>query len=144
MRAVQETLAGLFVLAAFTHLLQESEPGTLRHYGCLVILIGTGFIVGVVWAYTLSYTLLRNHPAGDLSFWREAFGAQARLLRWAPLWYCTPICLGGILFAAPTSRWELVPFAMVAAMFLAVCVGIAWLNRCATAQLDASAALLTA
>ena len=89
-RAIQESVAALIVLIAFGAILPRSAVGSARYYGCLLILVGTGFIAGVVWSYALSYRLLRSHPAGDAGFWREAFHAQARLHRLVPLWYCAP------------------------------------------------------
>src|SRR5688572_7381429 len=87
-RAIQESVAAVFVLVAFAALLQHSAVGSPRYYGCLLILVGTGFIAGVVWSFALSYRMLRTHAASDTSFWREAFASQARLLRWVPMWYC--------------------------------------------------------
>jgi hypothetical protein len=113
------------------------------YYGCLLILVGTGFIAGVVWSYALSYQLLQSHPASDVGFWREALHAQARLLRLVPLWYCTPLGVGAILFAAPAAVWEVVPFLMVASVFIVVIAGITWLNRRAAVCLDEAASLLT-
>jgi hypothetical protein len=89
----QESVAALIVLIAFGAILSQSAVGSARYYGCLLILVGTGFIASVVWSYALSYRLLRSHQAGDAGFWREAFHAQARLLRLVPLWYCAPIGL---------------------------------------------------
>ena len=124
-RAIQESVAALIVVIAFGAILPGSAVGSARYYGCLLILVGAGFIAGVVWSYALSYRLLRSHPASDAGFWREAFHAQARLLRLVPLWYCAPIGVGGVLFIAPTAAWEFVPFLMVAALFVIVFAGIA-------------------
>jgi hypothetical protein len=143
-RAIRESVAALIVLIAFGALLPGSAVGSARYYGCLLILVGTGFIGGAVWSYALSYQLLRSHPASDTGFWGEAFHAQARLLRLVPLWYCAPLGVGGILFIAPTAVWELVPFLMVAGMFVVVFAGITWLNRRAAACIEESAKLLRA
>lgn len=143
-RAIQESVAALCVLIAFGAILQHIQPGTPRYYGCLVILIGTGFIVGVVWSYALSYKLLRSHPASDVGFWRAAFHAQASLLRGVPLWYCGPICAGGILLGTPTAPGEFVLFLIIAGSFGLVFAGITWLNRRAAAQIDGDALQLTA
>src|SRR5262245_2498467 len=128
-RAVQESVAALIVLIVFGAIVQGSAAGSATYYGCLLILIGTGFIAGVVWSNALSYRLLRSHPADDTGFWREAFQAQARLLRLAPYWYCAPIGVGLLLFIAPTTMAELVPFGIVGTIFMVVFAGIAWLNR---------------
>src|SRR5438552_3285540 len=80
-RAIRESAAAFFVLIAFTAILAHSEVGSPRYYGCLIILVGTGFIAGVVWSYALSYQLLRSHSPSDVGFWCEAFHAQAKLLR---------------------------------------------------------------
>ena len=142
-RAIQESVAALIVLFVFGAILQGSAAGSATYYGCLLILVGTGFIAGVVWSYALSYRLLRSHPASDAGFWREAFHAQARLLRLAPLWYCAPLGVGAILFVAPTAASELVPFLMLAGIFIAVFACIAWLNRRAAACIENAAMLLT-
>ena len=143
-RAIQESVAAVIVLIAFATILTHSEVGSSRYYGCLIILVGTGFIAGVVWSYALSYQLLRSHSATDVGFWREAFNAQANLLRLVPLWYNAPICAGGILFVAPTSPAELIPFLMGASVFAAVFAGITVLNRHGANKIDEMANRLTA
>lgn len=143
-RAIQESVAAIAVLIAFAALLQHSEIGSPRYYGCLIILVVTGFIVGVVWSYALSCQLLRSHPASDVGFWHEAFHAQAKLLRLAPLWYCAPICVGAIVFCAPTVPCDFLPFLIVAAIFATVFGGVAWLNRRAAVKIEEAGAQLTA
>jgi hypothetical protein len=142
-RAIQESAAAVFVLIAFAALLAHSEVGSPKYYGCLIILVGTGFIAGVVWSYALSYQLLRSHASSDVGFWREAFQAQARLLRLVPFWYCAPLCAGGILFAAPTSPAELAPFLIVAAAFAAVFAFCTVLNRRGADKIDEMTSQLT-
>jgi len=142
-RAIQESVAAVIVLIVFGAILSRSTVGSPSYYGCLLILVGTGFIAGVVWSYALSYRLLRSHPAGDVDFWREAFHAQARLLRLAPLWYCAPLGVGGILFITPTAVAEPVPFLIFAGIFVVFFAGVAWLNRRAAACIDDAARLLT-
>lgn len=107
-------------MTGFGAILPQSAVGSARYSGWLLILVGTGFIAGVVWSYALSYQLLRSHPAGDVGFWREAFHAQARLLRLVPLWYCAPLGVGGILFIAPTAVEEFVAFLMVVGIMVVV------------------------
>jgi hypothetical protein len=138
-RAIQESVAALFVVIAFAAFLRHSELGSPRYYGCLLILVGSGFIAGVVWSFALSYQMLRTHSASDTAFWREAFHSQAKLLRLAPLWYCAPIFAGLLLFAAPTAAWEIVPFLMLTAVFAIILAGIIWINRKAAAQIEAQA-----
>ncbi len=140
-RAIQESVAALVVLIAFGTILPGIAVGSVRYYGCLLILVGTGFIAGVVWSYALSYQLLRSHPASDAGFWREAFHAQARLLRLVPLWYCAPLGAGGILFIAPTAG-EFVPFLMLLGIFIVVFAGVTWLNRRAAVCIENAAMLL--
>lgn len=142
-RAIQESVAAVIVLIAFAAILAHSEVGSPRYYGCLIILVGTGFIAGVVWSNALSYQLLRSHSASDVGFWKEAFQAQAKQLQLVPLWYCAPICSGGILFAAPTTPGEFVPFLIVAAVFTVVFAGITWLNRRAATKIAEAATQLT-
>ncbi len=141
-RAIQESVAAAIVLAAFTAILIYSEVGSLRYFGCLLILVGTGFIAGVVWSFALSYQLLRTHPVTDSLFWREAFQSQARLLRYVPLWYCGPLAVGCMLFIAPTQPYELFPFLLVAAVLNLVFAGVIWLNRKAAARLEEQATQL--
>jgi hypothetical protein len=142
-RAIQESVAALFVLMFFGALLPGSAGGSSMYYGCLLILVGTGFVAGVVWSHALSYRLLRSHPAGDGGFWREAFYAQARLLRLVPLWYCAPLGVGAILFIAPKGVEEWVPFLMVAGIFLVVFAVVIWVNRRAALCIEETAKLLT-
>jgi hypothetical protein len=142
-RAIQESVAALVVLIAFGAILSQVAVGSAAYYGCLMILVGTGFIAGVVWSYALSYRLLRSHPANDTGFWREAFHAQAQLLRLVPLWYCGPIFVGGLLFIAPTAMEEFVPFLIIACIFIVVFASIIWLNRQAAVCIEESARLLT-
>lgn len=141
-RAIQESVAAVIVMVAFTAFLRQSEPGSPRFYGCLLILIATGFIVGVVCSFALSDRLLRSHPATESDFWREAFHSQARLLRLVPLWYLAPLLPGMILFAAPSNRADLFPFLIVAGIVGTVFAAIAWLNRRAAARIDEQAAQL--
>ena len=142
-RAIQESVAALIVVIFFGAILSGSAVGSASYYGCLLILVGAGFIAGVVWSYALSYRLLRSHPAGDAGFWREAFHAQARLLHLVPLWYCAPLGVGGLLFVAPKAVEEFFPFLIVAGMFIVVFAGVIWLNRKAADCIDDAARLLT-
>jgi hypothetical protein len=142
-RAVRETVAGVFVIFFCTYLLQHSEPGTSRYYGGLLGLVSTSFVLGVIWSYTLSYHLLRTHPASDTAFWREAFFAQARLLRLVPLWYLAPLCSSMLLvFASAPGQFSAVAMRLLglAALF----AGVTWLNRAAAIKLEESAATLVA
>ena len=141
-RAVQESAAAVLVLVAFAAILAHSEVGSPRYYGCLMILVGTGFIGGVVWSYALSYQLLRSHAPSDVGFWREAFHAQAKLLRLVPLWYCAPICVGGIIFSAPTSPDQLVSFCIAAAVWVAMFAFCTLLNRSGADKIDEMASQL--
>ncbi len=141
-RAVQESLACLVIVAGFGFVLQQTQAGTPRHYGCLLILVSAGFIAGVVWSFALSYSLLRTHPASDASFWREAFHAQARLLRLVPLWYLAPLLTGFLLFSAPMRDGEVAPFLVAVSVAVLVFGGLTWLNRRGAAQLEVAAACL--
>jgi len=141
-RAIQESAAAIVVVIGFAAILAHSEVGSPRYYGCLIILVATGFIAGVVWSYALGYQLLRSYSASDVAFWREAFYAQAKLLRLVPLWYCAPCCTGGILFIAPTRPIEIVPFLIGAAVVAVVFAGVTWLNRSAANRIDVAATQL--
>jgi len=142
-RAIQESVGALIVMFFFGALLPGAAVGSPMYYGCLMILVGTGFIAGVVWSYALSYRLLRSHPADDVVFWRAAFQTQARLLRMVPLWYCAPLSAVAMLFIAPKTVEESVAFLMVAGIFAVVFVAIIWINRRAAACIEESAKLLT-
>jgi hypothetical protein len=141
-RAIVESIAVLVVVAAFGALLPASEPGSPRFFGCLVIIVGAGFIAGVVWSYALSYRLLRDHTAADSAFWREAFHAQSRLLRLVPLWYLAPLLVGLLLFVAPSDRFEIPAFLVMLPLAAAIFAAITWLNRRVASQIDAQAAQL--
>ncbi len=78
-RAWTESIACVMVLIAFAWILQSSQTGSPRYYGCLLILVGTGFIAGVIWSFTLGYKLIEAHPVSDLGFWRAAFQTQANI-----------------------------------------------------------------
>jgi hypothetical protein len=143
-RAIRESIAGILVILAFAYLLQHVLPGTARYYGCLVILVSTPFVLGVIWSHTLSYHLLRAHSVSDSAFWQEAFAAQARLLRAAPLWYLAPLCSGMLLVFVSAAPGH---FTRVAGsiLFVAILFGaVTWLNRTEAAKIEESAATLIA
>ena len=141
-RAIQESVAAVVVLIAFSRILQDCAVGSPKYYGCLLILVGTGFIVGVVWSFALSFRLLRTHPASDSGFWREAFHSQARLLRLVPIWYLAPIGAGAVLFVVPKEPYEILPSLIVATFFAVVFAFVIWLNRLAARTLEEHAARL--
>jgi hypothetical protein len=143
-RAVRESIAGVLVILTFAYLLQHALPGTARYYGCLLILVSTPFVLGVIWSHSLSYRLLRTHSASDSAFWQEAFTAQARLLRSVPLWYLAPLCSGMLLVFLSAAPGH---FTYVAGNILVVAAlfgGVTWLNRAAAAKIEQSAATLLA
>ena len=142
-RAIRESAAGVLVIFAFTYSLQHSVPNTARYYGCLLVLVSAAFVLGVIWSHTLSYHLLRTHPANDSAFWREAFVAQAHLLRLVPLWYLAPLCSGILLvFASAPGQFSSVVMRIV--LLGAVFAGVTLLNRTAANKLDENAATLAA
>jgi hypothetical protein len=138
-RAVQESVAAIIVIIAFAYYLQQATVGSAAYYGCLVVLVGSGFIAGVIWSFTLSYRLLRVHPATDSVFWQEAFLTQARLLRLVPLWYLAPICTGILLCSAPTGPGEYAGFLISLGVVVMLFGGITWLNRHTAAKIEADA-----
>lgn len=138
-RAVRESVACVFVLIAFAYFLQHAPIGSAKYYGCLVILVSTGFILGVVWAFTISRRVAQRHPATDSIFWREAFETQAKLLRFVPLWYAAPLTTGAILFIAPTSPDKFAFFLLELAIVGAVFVGVTYINKMAAEGLEAEA-----
>jgi hypothetical protein len=141
-RAMQESLAALIVIGAFGSFLHQAAVGSAEYYGCLIIMIGAGFIAGVLWSFALSYRLLRVHPATDTGFWQEAFQAQARLLRLVPLWYLAPLCTGLLLYAAPSKPEEMGYFTQTLAEVALLFAGITWLNRHAAAKIEQDALAL--
>jgi hypothetical protein len=143
-RAVQESVAALIVIIVFANYLQHAVVGSPTYYGCLLILIASGFIAGVIWSFALSYRLLRAHPATDSAFWHEAFLVQARLLRLVPLWYLAPICSGILLFDAPTRPGQYSGFIGTLIIVAAVFGGITWLNRRAAAKIEEDAQAIAA
>ena len=142
-RAIRETIAGLLVIFASTYELQHSSPGTARYYGCLLLLVSTSFVLGVIWSYTLSYRLLRSHPVSDTAFWREAFAAQARLLRLVPLWYLAPLG-SGLLLVFASAPGDFASITARLAGLVSLSAGVTWLNRVAAFKLEESAATLSA
>ena len=86
---------------------------------CLFLTLAAGFIIGVSWAYTLGYHLLREHPTEDSVFWREAFLAQARLLRLVPYWYVGPLAPGLVLLfvGLDNGRFDPLPLMVIGIAF---------------------------
>jgi hypothetical protein len=138
-RAVRESVACIFVLIAFAYFLQHAPIGSAKYYGCLLTLVSTGFILGVVWAFTISRRVAERHPATDSLFWREAFETQAKLLRFVPLWYAAPLTTGAILFIAPASPDEFASFLWKLAVVGAVFAGVTYINKMAAEGLEAEA-----
>ena len=141
-RAVQESAAALLVVILFAYALQHAAIGSPPYYGCLFIVTSAGFIAGVVWSFALSYRLLRTHPATDSEFWREAFLAQARLLRLVPLWYLAPIGSGVLLVSAPTGPGMFAIFLVQLGVLAVVFGGVGWLNRSAAAKIWSSTSVM--
>ena len=143
-RAVQESVAALLVIIGFAYHLQHAAVGSAKYYGCLVILIASGFIAGVIWSFALSHRLLRVHPATDSVFWHEAFLAQARLLRLVPLWYLAPLCSGMLLVGAPTEPGGYFGFIITLVIVVGVFGGGTWLNRRGAAKIEEDAQAIAA
>ena len=138
-RAVRETIAGVFVLIMSAYFLQYAPIGSADYYGCLLSIVSIGFILGVVWAFTISRRLVDRHPATDSAFWREAFETQAKLLRFVPLWYVAPLTTGVILSIAPISAGEFAVFLSKLAVVGVVFAGVIYLNKTAADGLEAEA-----
>ncbi len=138
-RAVRETIAGVFVLIMSAYFLQHAPIGSAKYYGCLLSIVSIGFILGVVWAFTISCRVVDRHPAKDSVFWREAFETQAKLLRFVPLWYAAPLTTGVILSIAPTSADEFAFFLMKFVVVGVVFAGVFYLNKTAADGLEAEA-----
>ena len=143
-RAVQESVAALIIIIVFAHHLRQAAVGSPMYYGCLMLLVASGFITGVVWSFALSHRLLRVHPATDSAFWHATFLAQARLLRLVPLWYLAPLFSGLLLFLVPTGSEDHEFFIIMLAVVALVFGGIFWLNRRAAAKIEAAAKAIAA
>ncbi len=138
-RAVRETIAGVFVLIMSAYFLQHAPIGSAKYYGCLLSIVSIGFILGVVWAFTINRRVVDRHPAADSAFWREAFETQAKLLRFVPLWYAAPLTTGVILSIAPTSAGEFAFFLLKLAVVGVVFAGVIYSNKTAADGLEAEA-----
>ncbi|MCA1625350.1 MAG: hypothetical protein LC768_06500 [Acidobacteria bacterium] len=138
-RAVRESVACIFVLIASAYFLQHAPISSAKYYGYLLTLVSTGFILGVVWAFTISRRLAQRHSATDTVFWREAYETQAKLLRFVPLWYVAPLTTGTILVIAPTSATEFTIFLWKLAVVGVVFAGVTYLNKMAAEGLEAEA-----
>ncbi len=138
-RAVRETIAGVFVLIMSAYFLQHAPIGSAKYYGCLLSIVSIGFILGVVWAFTISRRVVDRHPATDSAFWREAFETQAKLLRFVPLWYAAPLTTGVVLSIAPTSAGEFAFFLLKLAVVGVIFAGVVCLNKTAADGLETEA-----
>ncbi len=138
-RAVRESIAGVFVLIASAYFLQHAPVGSAKYYGCLLSIVSIGFILGVVWAFTISRRVVGKHSAADTVFWREAFETQAKLLRFVPLWYAAPLTTGAVLSIAPTSPDEFSFFLSRLTVIGVIFTGVIYLNKTAADRLDAEA-----
>lgn len=143
-RAIRESVACVFVLIAYAYFLQQATIGSAKYYGCLLVLVSTGSIIGVVWAFTISRRVAQTHSATDSSYWREAFETQARLLRFVPLWYAAPMTSGIILFIAPTAHTEFGVFLLKLAMVGIIFAAVTYLNKITAEKLEAEAKKLWA
>ena len=141
-RAMVESAAAGLVAAVFAAKLLQSEPGSLRFYGCLVVIATACFIAGVVWRFALSDRLLREHPADDVAFWRRVLQNQSRLLRLVPLWYLSPLLVGLMLIAVPATPRNFGPFLIRLVSVAAVFAAIAWLNFWAARDLERKSSML--
>ena len=141
-RAIQETIAALLVIVFFSGFLLNSSNTSVMRAGCALIVVTAVGIVVVVWAFALSDRSLANHPPDDTDHWLPVFHSQARLLRWVPVWYAGPICLGGWLFMLPSAFGVPVAMAAITLTWIAFLAGLTALNRRAASQIEAMAVSL--
>ncbi len=134
-RAIRESLAALFVIFVSAGWLQSSAPYSADYFGSLIILVGSGFIMGMLWCCTLTHGTLAVHPESDLPFWRAAFESQARLLSNVPLWYIAPLFVGVTLRQIPGAGESYMAFVCFESIWLAACAAVIWLNRTAAERL---------
>ncbi len=123
----------------FAYKMQSMPPGTPQYFGTILIIGSLGFIMGVLWSYVIGYHAMRIHPETDTSFWREAFLAQARLLRSVPLWYLAPILTGVIIAALPSEGTSYAGFLCMLAVCGVIFAGLTWLNRFAAQKIEEKA-----
>lgn len=142
-RAIQETAAAVLVIGFFGGFLWNESPDTAMGAGCALIVAGALVIVAVVWLFALPHHALDAHPCGDTGHWLPVFRSQARLLRWVPLWYAGPICLGGWLFMAPSVIGLPVGMRVISALWLALFAGLTIYNRHAAFRIESMALALT-
>ena len=102
----------LVVLIAFGTILPGIAVGSVRYYGCLLILVGTGFIAGVVWSYALSYQLLRSHPASDAGFARGVSRASQIASPGTALVLRSPRCRWHLVHRSDGGRVRAIPHAL--------------------------------
>lgn len=141
-RAIQETVAAVLVVVFFSGFLVTGPVATVMGAGCALIVAGAMAIVAIVWAFALGEKALRGHPCDDTAHWLPVFYSQARLLRWVPLWYAGPICLGGWLFMAPSVTGLPVGLAVISALWLGLFAGLTMLNQRAAARIESMALAL--
>lgn len=138
-RAIRESIAALAIIFWFAHDLQSSVAYSPAYFGSILMIAAAGFIMGMLWCYTLTHDALVTHPASDSSFWRAAFESQARLLSNVPGWYVAPIFIGITLQAVPTSPGHFTWFVSFEIVLVTICGFIVWLNHVAASKLRAEA-----
>lgn len=141
-RAIQETVAALLVIVFFSGFLLNGSTTSVMGAGCALIVAAAVGIVVVVWAFALSDRSLAKHPPDDTAHWLPIFHSQARLLRWVPLWYAGPICLGGWLFMLPSAFGVPVGLAAITLSWIGFLAGLTALNRRAAGKIEDMAVLL--
>lgn len=138
-RAIRESIAALFIMFWFARDLHSSALYSPAYFGAMIVIAASGFIMGMLWCYTLTHDLIQFHPSSDSAFWQTAFESQAKLLSSVPVWYIAPLFIGITLQAVPTTPGRFVWFVTYELFLVTICVFVVWLNRTAASQLRAEA-----
>ncbi len=138
----REMIAVWFVVATFiAYLVGAIVVGAhpLLVAACSVIIVGALFIAGMLRRYG-RVRVLPDPGLDRASFvaaYRRTLLEQARLLRWAWLWYVGPIAVGLLLLDAGFQLGRGQPYGVsqLQVFFGAICLTIAGLNWAAAAKL---------
>ena len=77
-RAIRESIAALAIIFWFAHDLQSSVAYSPAYFGSILMIAAAGFIMGMLWCYTLTHDALATHPASD-NRWGRSVGQALRI-----------------------------------------------------------------
>jgi hypothetical protein len=129
-RDIREILAAVFVVGVFAMMWPVYRTSLVAALGVVLIVLGAGLII---------YVLLSSKAPAPTSFqvsvleysrnrlaWLDR---QIGLLRNVVWWYVAPICVGCLLFGWGLTGGSILGFGVHAAVVLAICAGIVYLNQ---------------